>query len=47
MQLLLNAFLKNVFPYMGIDSRQRIIEKEDVPVGVDSSGQADPLLLPP
>lgn len=47
LELLLNAFFKNVFPHMGVDSRERIVKEEDVLVGVDSSGQADPLLLPP
>lgn len=45
LELLLYAFFKYVFPYMSIDSRQRIIKEEDVPVGVDGSGQTDPLLL--
>lgn len=47
LELLLNALFKNVFPYVGVNSRQRVVEEEDVLVGVDGSGHADPLLLPP
>lgn len=45
-QLLLNAFFENVFSNMSINSWEWIIQKEDVPVGVDSTSHADPLLLP-
>lgn len=47
LQLLLNAFFKDMFAHMGVNSRKRIVKEEDVFIGVDSSGQADPLLLPP
>lgn len=47
LKLLLNAFVKDVFPHVSIDSRERIIKDEDVPIRIDRSGQADSLLLPP
>lgn len=45
-QLLLNALFENVFSNMRVDGRKWIIQEENVPVGVDSSSHADPLLLP-
>lgn len=46
-ELPLYAFFKNMFPHVGIDSRERIIKQEDVSIRVDSPRQADPLLLTP
>lgn len=46
-ELFFDAFLKDVLPHMSVDGRQRIIQEVDVFIGVDGSGQADPLLLPP
>lgn len=46
-QLFLYALLKNVFAHVSVHGRQGVVQEEDVPVGVDGSGQADPLLLPP
>ena len=43
----LDAFLKDVFPHVGIHGRQRVIQEEDVSIRVHRSGQADPLFLPP
>ena len=43
----LDAFLKDVFPHVGVHSRQRIIQEEDVSIRVHRSGHADPLFLPP
>lgn len=45
LQLLLNAVLKDVLPYVSVHGRQRVVQEEDVLVGVNGSGQADPLLL--
>ena len=47
LQLLLNAVLKDVLPHVSVHGRQRVVQEEDVLVGVDGSGQADPLLLTP
>lgn len=47
LQLFFYALFKNVLPHVSVDCRQGVIEEEDVPVWVDGSGQADPLLLPP
>lgn len=47
LQLFFHALFKNVLPHVSVDGRQGVVEEEDVPVGVDGSGQADPLLLPP
>lgn len=44
---LLDTFSKNVFPHMGINGRQWVIQQEDIFVGVNCSGQAHSLLLTP
>lgn len=45
LQLLLDTLLKDVLPHVGVHSRQRVIQQDNVPVGVDCPGHADPLLL--
>lgn len=47
LQLLLDALLEDVLADVGVDGRERVVQEEDVPVGVDGSRHADPLLLPP
>lgn len=37
--------IKDVFPYVSIDSRQRVIQQVDGTITVDGPGQAHPLLL--
>lgn len=44
---LLNALLKDVLPHMAIHSGQGVVQEIDLTVRVDSTGQADPLLLSP
>lgn len=45
-KLLLDGVAEDVVGYAGVESAQRVVQDVNVPVAVESSGQADPLPLP-
>lgn len=47
LECLLNALFKDMLPYMGIHSRERVIQQVELTVGIHGTGQADPLPLSP